>query len=920
MGRYSFIMLAGVFLLALTATSAQAQYEINLLPNPDFQGDAGSKVGDVSGTVSDQWRGFAVNGGQVEISTVPVAADELYPGSPATTAVRLEVAVFGGDQGFDHEGHRMHLVPDYPYHAAFYIKSANNDGSDQALNFGFPLFDENGYLNRGPGGQGNLTATNNWTKVTAPEFTDPDAIEAFIAFRLQNDGGENAIFIAQPKVIGPADAFMPPDTNALAQRETWMESDKLVGTSYFYWYRWPNHGFWNDAEHTDDALTNHFIDPESVSMLSQDWHKGEAEDMLDAGIDMLWPVYWGHPGNFYYPSPTTYVTGLYPLQDALDGLQAEGRTPPKVGMFYDTSTLRNDIGQPGSIDGKVDLTTSAGKDFFYRTIRSFFCNVHPRHWACVDGRPILVLYTSGHAADYDETTFDFLDNQFAAEFNGLTPYIIRDVSWQVPTDSSYRWGAAHNEPYIYDIAAVGPGFDDSAVPDRFGSTRLREDGDYYRWSWLQVLPSGVNMVHVETWNEMFEATEICESWEYGRQYIDLTAHYVSHFKAGTIPDETVQLEHPDPVLRGPDMTEGLEYDGADEVTIRAENGAMIEEGIDYNLGADGGLTVVEHNGRTFLRTDPGYDHRYAYFDLLDPFYFDQHRRVEVQITYLDEGTDPFQLQYDSYDTSAVQEGSYTNTDLITREDTGNVRYRSLILENARFRGRQNYGSDFRYHVIGDPLYISKITVRILPLFSPKLQITSLVPAPATACSSLPAIYVYFTEEPLSSSINTDTFTLIRSGGDPYFGNYTDEEIQATNIYTNGQTAVFDLTGQSFPEDTYQVTLHARGPDPILDLNGQVLDGRFTGSLPSGDDTGGTDFVATFDIDYARPDFDRDGHVDANDRDYLQACSTGPNVPQSDPLCDDTDLDDDGDVDQSDFAVLQRCWSGPTQMTTPGCGD
>jgi hypothetical protein len=36
-------------------------------------------------------------------------------------------------------------------------------------------------------------------------------------------------------------------------------------------------------------------------------------------------------------------------------------------------------------------------------------------------------------------------------------------------------------------------------------------------------------VHLETWNEYFEGTDIADSKEYGRQYIELTRFYADQF-------------------------------------------------------------------------------------------------------------------------------------------------------------------------------------------------------------------------------------------------------------------------------------------------------------------------------------------------------------------------------------------------------
>jgi hypothetical protein len=73
-------------------------------------------------------------------------------------------------------------------------------------------------------------------------------------------------------------------------------------------------------------------------------------------------------------------------------------------------------------------------------------------------------------------------------------------------------------------------------------------------------------------------------------------------------------------------------------------------------------------------------------------------------------------------------------------------------------------------------------------------------------------------------------------------------------------------------------------------------------------------------DFARPDFNDDGHVDGTDVLHLLAEMTGPNAPQTEMTWLDADLDGDGDVDQTDFGILQACYSGPVELANPRCAD
>ena len=97
-------------------------------------------------------------------------------------------------------------------------------------------------------------------------------------------------------------------------------------------------------------------------------------------------------------------------------------------------------------------------------------------------------------------------------------------------DNLYAWGAALAGPNFHGVAAIGPGYDDHAVPGRTTPKREREKGEFYIDSWKQALASGKNIIVIETWNELHEGTDICETEEYGRQYIELTAQFSSQFK------------------------------------------------------------------------------------------------------------------------------------------------------------------------------------------------------------------------------------------------------------------------------------------------------------------------------------------------------------------------------------------------------
>lgn len=69
---------------------------------------------------------------------------------------------------------------------------------------------------------------------------------------------------------------------------------------------------------------------------------------------------------------------------------------------------------------------------------------------------------------------------------------------------------------------------------------------------------------------------------------------------------------------------------------------------------------------------------------------------------------------------------------------------------------------------------------------------------------------------------------------------------------------------------------------------------------------------------APADLDNDGDVDLDDFAILQACLTGPSVPQEDPACQRARLDADLDVDVDDVNLFLNCLSGPDIASNPFC--
>jgi PKD repeat protein len=446
-------------------------------------------------------------------------------------------------------------------------------------------------------------------------------------------------------------------------------SERLVCTYYFYWYDIYSGYHVVDSDGTDE-LTDHPPDEylSDFSFKEISWHKRELLDMIAAGIDIVLPVYWGSDEHKFWS-----FEGLNTLVKAQQELISDGYNPPKIGMFFDTTSLQHqNDGQP------IDLTTDYGKATFYQMIKDFYSIIPTELWAEIDEQPIvwLWLFSTDYASAYNQETFDYLDICFQSDFNGKIPYVVRESSWEgVITANSYSWGAAVEGPTIRGIASIGPGFDDSAVRDRSPHTfRDRENGQFYKDSWQAAIDSGRRIVVIETWNEFHEASEICNSKECGKQYIDITKDYINRFKSW--PDYT---------------DEPLVWD--DLGTTQIHKGLIIS-----TSNPDGAWRVAEKSGKEAAYADNNTDppSYYIYFDVNDDFIHASETEIWIQVEYFDEGFDTFTLEYDSNDPfGGPFGGAYTTSDVVILSNTKQWKIHTFYLKNAYFGGRQNWDSDFR---------------------------------------------------------------------------------------------------------------------------------------------------------------------------------------------------------------------------------
>lgn len=300
-------------------------------------------------------------------------------------------------------------------------------------------------------------------------------------------------------------------------------------------------------------------DPDSrdgvyYSALNEYWYRQEVRDMQLAGIDVVLPVSWGDS-----PSPWFRTA-------ALQGLVEANRTlgsPLRIGLFDDTTSEiseYNDFLDNQEFDGSawvylggapLDLSDPAAGFFFYdRKIRPFFQTIPQEMWATHNGRPVeaggrplIVTYTRLNIThmEYAGQMWAGVKASFARDFqdrngNPIIPFLILESTWfsgdalggsppvDTVADSRYTWGTALQGPYWhthagYTVSSIGVGFDDHKNVNSSNRIRRRDltvdeqpggPGAFLETS-LARIPAGTDLLLIETWNELYEGTNVCRS-------------------------------------------------------------------------------------------------------------------------------------------------------------------------------------------------------------------------------------------------------------------------------------------------------------------------------------------------------------------------------------------------------------------------
>jgi hypothetical protein len=488
-----------------------------------------------------------------------------------------------------------------------------------------------------------------------------------------------------PPAFGPYINLKPRD---FAESKSFKKGDRVVGTYYFYWYCTETKEHIVNPEDGSDGLTDHPPSLEDFSYKSVRWHKKQLSDMMDAGMDIALMVFWGAPSERDKKASLYWsYAGLGPLVAAREELLREGKKPPCLGLFYDTSTL-----QYNAWNQHIDLTTDYGKRWFYATIRDFFSALPPKHWAMIEGKPVVLMYAAAFVKNHDQSFIDFAKAEFKREFNGREPYIAPQDSWHAKGDNVCAWGGALGlrNP---GIGELGPGYNDTAVYGRKPLIADRKGGKFYEDNWLKFLRRPSDLVMVETWSEFHEGTEICETKEYGRQYIELTRKYSDLFKKGWTP----------PWPNGP-------FTG-----VKAVSAAPLHNpepaGLILLTPEDGKFAVTKEAGRDSWRSKTATKgSSYFYFKIDDSFKWAQSMNASVEVEYLDAVPGMLGIEFDGSDLAAPLRGAYSCSEKIRLAGEHQWKQATFKLNGCYFLNSQNGQADFRIVAESPQFAVGKVTL------------------------------------------------------------------------------------------------------------------------------------------------------------------------------------------------------------------
>ena len=196
---------------------------------------------------------------------------------------------------------------------------------------------------------------------------------------------------------------------------------------------------------------------------------------------------------------------------------------------------------------------------------------------------------------------------------------------------------------------------------------------------------------LETWNELFEGTDLCHSREYGRDYIRLTRRYAEAFHQG----EVWPLAW-------------LPFNAS--ISLGEENISAGLTQTDVPEGVTEPVLIADVSARRTVATRlPG---RYMLFEVDNFLPRGKGVTVEVKVTCLDDTPGELLLEYDALDTSLPYTGRFKSAGLVKRKGKGGWMTANFKLVEPAFSNRL-HGQDIRLVDVSKNLTVKAVQLKVL---------------------------------------------------------------------------------------------------------------------------------------------------------------------------------------------------------------
>ncbi|MBD3352072.1 MAG: hypothetical protein GF364_11350 [Candidatus Lokiarchaeota archaeon] len=313
-----------------------------------------------------------------------------------------------------------------------------------------------------------------------------------------------------------------------------------------------------------------------------EWHEWEMRCMMRAGIDVAIPVYWW-TGPEYNQNQWSR-DGLIVLNESLTNLRSKVQSEkdaggiysvddvPKLAMFFDTTLLKQMWAKNVSMDPSseyygdyntaheegegADLTDPYWENEFYLRIKEFYdiiinsSNVflpEITFKGITEEYCVVWLYGANWVKEVGDKVFDYCREQFEARFGKKLVFCGGNDWFEPGVDGICGWGASTSirtaQYSKIPVGGYGGGYYNFGALIVQGASYSEWNNQDYKAGLQEAIDSGALWLHLETWNELLEGTDICWTYESRFTKIDATREIADVFHGITgQPSLTQQMD------------------------------------------------------------------------------------------------------------------------------------------------------------------------------------------------------------------------------------------------------------------------------------------------------------------------------------------------------------------------------------------